>query len=344
MLRRELLVRFLMALRQDRIADAETLIRKFTSSGEVESAALLVRQDQFELARGYGKAGAKTPFLLASITKPMTAAGIMVLRDRNELALDDAVHKHLPQFSGGDRGSVTIRHLLTHTSGLPDMLPENEELRKRHAPLQEFVERACKTPLLFKPGSKVSYQSMGILLASAIAERITKTPFRQFLSREIYRPFGMNQTSLGLGGRRIEDTARSQVPEQTDWDWNSPYWRDLGAPWGGAHANAQDVAKFLEVFRTEGAPVWKPGTTREMITNQTPRHKQTWGLGWRLGPAFGRSCSPATYGHSGSTGTIAWSDPATRTTCVLLTSKPAAQSQKPLIGPVCDLISDSMKS
>jgi CubicO group peptidase (beta-lactamase class C family) len=175
---------------------------------------------------------------------------------------------------------------------------------------------------------------MGILLASAVAERIAKVPFRDFLQKEVFKPLGMSQTSLGLGSRRIEDTARSQVP-QTGWDWNSPYWRNLGAPWGGAHANVQDVATYLEAFQHAKTPTWKPGTNREMITNQTPAHKETYGLGWRL-------YSASSYGHSGSTGTMSWSDPATRTTFVLLTTKPAAESSKVLIRPVSDMISDAI--
>src|SRR5687768_7845343 len=117
MFRREFLAQFLLAIRKDRVAEAEALIKKFTDTGEVTAAALLIRQDRFQLSRGYGKAKAATPFLLASITKPMTAGGVMVLRDRGELALDNPVRKFLPQFSGGDRDLITIRHLLTHTSG-----------------------------------------------------------------------------------------------------------------------------------------------------------------------------------------------------------------------------------
>jgi CubicO group peptidase (beta-lactamase class C family) len=79
-----------------------------------------------------------------------------------------------------------------------------------------------------------------------------------------------------------------------------------------------------------------------MITNQTPDHKQSWGLGWRLN-GFGKACSPSTYGHSGSTGTLAWSDPETGTTFVLLTSKPADQSNRTLINPVSDLVSEAAR-
>ena len=126
---------------------------------------------------------------------------------------------------------------------------------ERHAPLAEFVAAACKTPLLFRPGTKVSYQSMGILLASEIAQRITSLPFREFLRREVFLPLGMRETSLGLGGRRIEDTAQCQVENSNDdWNWNTPYWRDLGAPWGGVHASGGGRLEISEcVFAAERA-------------------------------------------------------------------------------------------
>jgi CubicO group peptidase (beta-lactamase class C family) len=340
MSRRQLLIRFLNAIRRDGIQQAESLVRGFTDKGEVWSAALLVRQGSFEFVRGFGKAGPDAVFLLASITKPMTAAGVMILRDRGELKLDDAVRKFLPQFSGGDRDLITIRHLLTHTSGLPDMLPENVELRKRHAPLGDFVAATCKTPLLFKPGAEVRYQSMGILLASAIAERVTGQPFRDFLRQQVFVPLRMTRTSLGLGGRRIADTQRCQVPEETDWDWNTLYWRDLGAPWGGAHANVRDVDRFLSAFQKPESPILEWGTTLEMIANQTAPLRKPWGIGWMVEPgSFGRHCSPSTFGHWGSTGTVAWRDRDTNTHCVLLTTKPAANSRDGLLGPVCDLVS-----
>src|SRR4029453_4379837 len=105
-----------------------------------------------------------------------TASAVLWLRDRRELALEDPVQKYLSAFRDAGRDAVTIRHLLTHTSGLPDMLPENTDLRRQHAPLSEFVARTCRTPLLFSPGTKVSYQSMGILLAAAIVEKVSGEP------------------------------------------------------------------------------------------------------------------------------------------------------------------------
>lgn len=316
------------------------LLRRATDTGDVAAASLLVRRDGYELVHGFGQATQDTVFLLASITKPMTAAGVLLLRDRGLLAIDDPVRRFVPEFTGGGRDGVTVRQLLTHTSGLPDMLPEDVELRRRHAPLAEFVERACTTPLVGRPGHAVSYQSMGILLAAEIAERITATPFRELLAAEVFAPLGMTGTSLGLGGRRVEDTARCQVREPTGWDWNSAYWRDLGAPWGGAHATVRDVARFLAAFHG-GDTVWAPTTVDEMLSCQTAGHDEAWGLGWMLGTGrFGRACSASTYGHYGATGTVAWHDPETATTCVLLTTRPAAESRDSVLVPVSDLVSD----
>src|SRR6185436_4957263 len=114
-----------------RFEEASRLIRAQTDSGDVAAAVLYVRQAGNELSRAFGAARADLPFLIASPTKPMTASAVLWLRDRGELALDHPVAKYLPAFSGGERGLVTIRHLLTHTSGLPDMLPENNELRRQ---------------------------------------------------------------------------------------------------------------------------------------------------------------------------------------------------------------------
>jgi Beta-lactamase class C and other penicillin binding proteins len=290
----------------------------------VQSGSQIVNQS-------FGKAATpEAVFLLASISKPMTATGVMLLSDRKELSIDDPVQKYIPEFRGGERARVTIRHLLTHTSGLPDMLPENEALRRRHAPLKDFVAGTCTTPLLFSPGTKVQYQSMGILLAAEIAQRITHTPFPDFLQENVYRPLEMRATSLGLGGRSIASTMQVQVEEHNDWDWNSSYWRNLASPWGGAHATAADVSHFLRSFQK----ILKPATAASMITNQTAGLNLPWGLGWKL-----EAKRPGVFGHSGSTGTLAWLDPAKDLSFVLLTTKPAVVSQKLLLGPASDLIS-----
>ncbi len=329
-----------------KLAPAINAVDAATRSGEVWAAALYVRQRNFSFARGFGRARSpETIFLLASITKPMTATAVMKLVELGRLKLQDPVSKHIPEFTGEDRNLITVRHLLTHTSGLPDMLPENTELRKRHAPLADFVAATCKTPLLFKPGAEVRYQSMGILLAAEIAQRITHRPFREVLDTHVFRPLRLRSTFLGLGGRKISDTAECQVPERSDWDWNSPYWRDLGAPWGGAHSTAPEVGRFLEVFLRPRGEVLDPRTAQSMVTNQTLGLNEPWGIGWMVKPGnFGAACSDRTFGHYGSTGTMAWADPETETICVLLTTKPAAQSRDGLLGPVSDAVSRAARA
>jgi CubicO group peptidase (beta-lactamase class C family) len=339
-------------LKRDKLDEAVDRIRRSVDSGETGAVALDVRRGSFRFERSFGKA--KTPdsvFLLASITKPMTATSLMLLVDRKQVSLTDPVRKFIPEFTGGDRDLITVRHILTHTSGLPDQLPENIDLRKRHAPLSDFVAAVCKTKLLFKPGSKVSYQSMGLLLAQEIAQRVTKRPFRDFMRDEVFRPLNMTKTSLGLGGRKIADTMPSQVDsapalygtQENDWNWNSPYWRDLGAPWGGAHSTAGDISKLLEYFLHPNDRVLRPATATQMITNQTEGHQEAWGLGWSLQREnWGRACSPRTFGHYGSTGTVAWADPASGIRCVLLTTKPVDSPRAHLLGPVSDLVSQSL--
>lgn len=323
--------------------DAHRAIAARVASGDVAAAVLLVRHGGAEIAHAYGAANMSTPFLVASITKPMTASAVLWLRDRGRLDLADPVEKHLPAFAGpGDRARVTLRHLLTHTSGLPDMLPDNLELRQRHAPLADFVSRACTAPLAFSPGSRVSYQSMGFLLLGTIAEKLSGRPLPSLLREEIFAPLKMTHTSLGLGGRQIADTAQCQVPAQ-DWEWNSPYWRNLASPWGGAHATAADIARFLEFFTSDAAGPLTPATRREMRTVQTAGLNDTWGLAWKRDPkSFAPACSPDTFGHSGSTGVLAWRDPEADLTFVLLTTKPAAESNRMLIAPVSALVARSV--
>jgi beta-lactamase class C len=344
MTRRDLLSSsFVFALRKGATEEAARLIETRVTSGEVAAAVLHVRNGGNTFERAFGKAPSpEAVFLIASITKPMTVTAVMLMADRRELKLTDPVQKYIPEFKGGGREAVVIRHLLTHTSGLPDMLPENEELRKRHASLKEFVAATCRTPLLFKPGTEVRYQSMGILLAAEIVSRISGKPIADFLKTEVFEPLAMRSTSLGLGGRTIPQTMLSQVPQTSDWHWNSPYWRNLGAPWGGAHSTVGDISRFLHYFDEHRPGVLKRETAASMIVNQNPGLNRAWGYGWMVGSTgLGAGCSQSTFGHSGSTGTLCWLDRQKGTTFVLLTTRPADVSTALLIRPVSDLISQA---
>lgn len=321
--------------RRDGMERAADVLADWAADGRVHAAVLYVRHGGDEFARPFGAAGSvDAPFLLGSISKPMTVTALMSLYDRGAFRLDDPVGTFLPAFSGGARGRVTVRHLLTHVSGLPDQLPENAELRARHAPLSEFVDRALQTPLLFEPGTRYEYSSMAILLATEIARRLSGAELPALFEEAVLRPLGMDHSALGLERLPIESVMRCQAedaapesgagdPAARDWDWNSPYWRRLGAPWGGVHASAPDVGRFLAEFLHRSGKAVRPETAELMTRNHNPEGMTPRGLGFAVGaPAGSPGCSARTFGHTGSTGTLAWADPATETICVVLTTLP----------------------
>jgi CubicO group peptidase (beta-lactamase class C family) len=314
---------------------AEALARA-AGSGQVSAAVLHVSQGDVTFTRSFGKAADEhAMFLLGSISKPISVAALMTLFDKGAFSLDDRLTRFIPQFTGEVRADVTIRHLLTHVSGLPDQLPENDALRSRHAPLSEFVEHAIRTPLHFAPGSRYQYSSMGILLAMRVGEQISGLEVHTLVDRAVLKPLQMNHSVLGLGRFKLEEMVSLQTdraapesgggdPAARKWDWNSSYWRSLGAPWGGAHASAPDIERFLAEFLYERGEVLKPETARMMVSNQNRPGLTPRGLGISVGASAGSpGCSEKTFGHTGSTGTICWADPASRTICVVLTSLPA---------------------
>jgi CubicO group peptidase (beta-lactamase class C family) len=324
------------ATRSEGFDKAAAILSKATGSGQVSAAALFVSRGEKTWSRSFGAADSvDSMFLLGSISKPICMTALMAQFDQGRFRLDDRVSKYLPAFSGDRREEVTIRQILTHTSGLPDQLPENAELRKSHADLAEFVDHAVRAPLSFAPGTRYQYSSMGILLAARIAEIVSSTETRKLVEETVFRPLGMTRSAQGLGAFRIEDFVPLQMdgaapesgggdPSSRDWNWNSLYWRKLGAPWGGTHASAPDVARFLAEFLFQKGAVVKPETAAMMIANQNPQGLTPRGLGFNVGSAAGsRGCSSRTFGHTGSTGQLAWADPATKTICVVLTSLPA---------------------
>lgn len=318
--------------------DPGALLEAEVKAGRLNAAAILVARDgKVVLEKSYGQGKV---FLLASITKPVTATALMVLVERGKVSLNDPVGYYLPEFRGDMRGQVRVRDLLTHTSGLPDMLPDNEALRRAHAPLNEFVKKTFTTPLLFAPHTDFSYQSMGVLLAAEIVERVTGQRLRDFEKKEIFDPLGMKEASLGLGGRKIADLAQCQPGKGTDpkewesWGWNSPYWRDLGVPWGGMHATTRDIFILLQTFLNGGTHnnhrLLSRSTVETMIRDQNGSLGKPWGIGWGLATSsvwsyFGDIVSPRTFGHSGSTGTVAWADPERKLITVILTTRPSAE-------------------
>ncbi len=325
---------------------AASILAKQVEDGPITAAAIVVaRHNKIVLARGFGKethaadapaVDADSIFLLASITKPVTGCALMILVDRGLVSLDDPVSRYIPEFQGGERAKVTVRNLLSHISGLPDMLPENRELRRAHAPLSAFVAGAAKTPLLYSPGTSFRYQSKGILLAAEIVERVTGKRLRDFEKEEIFGPLGMSHSALGMGDWKIEDTVwfedgrNSNRADLERFGANSPYWRDMGHPWGGMHSSALDLAILLQTMLNRGEYAGKRVFSQAAVDAMTRDHNGAlnapWGLGWGLRDSlvwnfFGQLVSEKTFGHTGATGTVAWADPERGLLCVILTNK-----------------------
>jgi CubicO group peptidase (beta-lactamase class C family) len=323
------------ALRTKRWDDAADVLEQAAAGKQVDAAVLHVAQGDESLTRHFGKATSDNAmFLLGSISKPINVTAIMTLFDEGKFQLADRVKRYLPEFKGDGRDDVTIAHLLTHVSGLPDQLANNNDLRQHHVSLADFARHVLRTKLDFAPGSRYQYSSMGILLATRIAEVISGSDILTLVDRTVFGPLGMKHSAQGLGRFKLEELVSCQMegaapesgggdPKAKEWDWNSPYWRKLGAPWGGTHASAPDLGRFLDEFLGARGKAVKPETARLMIRNHNPRGFTPRGLGFGVGKGAGSpGCSAQTFGHTGSTGTLCWADPASDTICVVLTSLP----------------------
>jgi CubicO group peptidase (beta-lactamase class C family) len=343
-----------------RLQRAYDLLERWTDHGEVPAAALCVgRHGRVVAPRFFGrqKADATEPlradslFLIASITKPVTATAIMLLVERGRLTLDDRVADFVPDFAQNGKADVRLRHLLTHTSGLPDMLPSNNRLRAEHRPLSDFVAEICRTPLLFPPGTRVSYQSMGIAMLAEVVHQVAGSSLADYLHAEVFDPLGMADTSLGWNPSkkdRIVPVRISAEQARTDWNWNTPYWLGFGAPWGGLITSPLDFSRICLMMlgsgRLDDVRLLSPVTVRAMTINQVAgmplmaevdRRTRPWGLGWRLNGLghdtnYGDLLGPRSYGHSGASGTLCWLDPETETFFILFTTQPQGDAGRQL--------------
>ncbi len=173
-------------------------------------------------------------FLLASITKPIIYMGALMLMERGGFNLSDPVVRYIPDFAAHHKGQTLVQHLFTHTSGMPDMLDNNAELRRDHAPLKTFIQGAIRdTVPLFDAGTDLSYQSMGTLVVAELVQRLTGQSIADYLQRSIFQPLGLKSSSLGAGTFPRSRLVRVQIPDYqvgSDFGWNSPYWQDFGCP------------------------------------------------------------------------------------------------------------------
>jgi len=180
------------------VAAIDQLVAKTLAETGVPSAEIaVVRNGKLVLNKAYGKANEglpanpTLPYQIASNSKQFTAMALMLLEDEGKLKLDDHVSKYIPGISGGDR--ITLRQLLSHTSGLQDFWPQDysfEDMESATTP-QHIVDKWAKKPLDFEPGTRWQYSNTGYVVAGMIAEKVSGQSLLTYLRRKIFDPLRM---------------------------------------------------------------------------------------------------------------------------------------------------------
>jgi CubicO group peptidase (beta-lactamase class C family) len=180
-------------------AQIDQLVEKTLGETGVPSAEIaIVRNGQLVLDKAYGKANEglaarpDLPYQIASNSKQFTAMALLLLRDEGKLSLDDPVSKYVPGITEGDR--ITIRELLSHTSGLQDFWPQDYMFADMTVPTspQHIVDKWAKKPLDFEPGTRWQYSNTGYVVAGMIVEKVSAEPLLTFLNQRIFGPLGMH--------------------------------------------------------------------------------------------------------------------------------------------------------
>lgn len=309
----------------------EEVAREATPGAAV---AVGVRDREVHLA-GLGKVGwtANAPAVdprttlydLASLTKVLaTASAVMLLVDDGRLGLDDPVSRYLPEFTGEGRDKVTIRHLASHTSGLPPTGRARGTTRARR------IASLLRTPIYFQPGTAREYSDAGYVILWQAAERAAGEPLPRYLQRRLYEPLGMTHTrfSPGLECEACAPTSRLRSQELYRGKPFDPMAQRLDGISGnaGLFSTAADVARFAAMITAGGAlhgvRVLREETVREFT--RLPVGEPAAMLGWETfcGDEESHGCErPVAFGHTGWTGTSLWIDPGSGRWAVLLTNR-----------------------
>jgi CubicO group peptidase (beta-lactamase class C family) len=330
-------------------------MRKYIDAKEIAGAVTLVATpDRIVHLDAAGHAALNPPqsmladaiFWIASMSKPVLATLLLMLQDDGLLSVDDPVEKYLPEFKGlktadGKPARVTIRHLLTHTSGMGEITPKQAHECKT---LADVIPLYVARPVAFEPGSKWVYCQSGINTGGRIAEVVTKEPLEKLMKRRLFDPLGMKDTTFYLTEQQLPRLAKTYRRtgkgdlEETPIGFlngKSPTSTDrFPAPNGGLFSAASDYARFCQMVlrggELDGKRYLKPETVKLMTTIQTGDLKtgftpgNGWGLGWcvvREPQGITGMLSPGTFGHGGAYGTQAWIDPGAKRIYILMVQR-----------------------
>lgn len=286
-----------------------------------------------------------TLFRIASMTKPVTAIGLMMLVDEGRLSVDDEVEKHLPEFRGqmlvADRTkdalilkkpsrNITIRDLLTHTSGLPGLhlMPGLADLyAKRDRTLAEVVMAISQRPLEFEPGSRWAYCNTGIDTVGRIIEVVAGQSYENFLQKRIFEPLGMTDTTFYPSWQQRQRTAtiyglkEGKLVALSDQPICPGENVRYPLPAGGLYSTGADLAKLYQMMLCRGGYQGKRLLSEESVQAMTSLQTREleagfvpgmgFGLGWgvvREPSGVTEMLSPGTFGHGGAFATQGWLD------------------------------------
>ena len=324
------------AMKGDTLDVIDQVIRQAIADGVFSGAAVVVgRRGTIVKLRGYGSTGGApvdprtTLFDIASLSKVVgTVPAAMAMVEDGRMQLGAPLRRYVPQFRGEGKGDVTVRHLLTHTSGLP----AGEWLYPLASP-DAALRRVIRTDLEVRPGVRMVYSDFGMILLAEAVERRAEEPLDRFLARRIFGPLGMENTfylPATEDQQRTVPTARpgNERPYTVDGVVHDGNAYRLGGVAGhaGLFSTAWDLSVYAQTLLNGGAygtrRVLQNGTVAAWIRRQP--NAGTRALGWDT-PAprssAGSYFSERAFGHTGFTGTSMWIDPQRELFVVLLTNR-----------------------
>jgi len=325
----------------------DALIEQAIAEDQIPGAVLLVgRPGGILHFKAYGRRAlepepeAMTPdtiFDAASLTKVVaTTPAVMRLFEQGKLRLNDRVTQYLPEFQGGS-SDITLRHLLTHFSGLrPDL-----DLRPPWSGHDTGIRLALIDEPVAPPGVRFLYSDINFILLGAIVERLSGRGLDEFVSEQVWRPLGMKDTLFRPPAELAGRIAPTEIVEGRLLRGvvHDPTCRYMGGVAGhaGMFTTAADLARFAEMMlgqgEREGVRVFSPAVVEKFTTPQSPPDQPILrGLGWDMDSPYsgnrGELFPLGSYGHTGFTGTSLWIDPVSRTYVILL-----ANSVHPYLRP-----------
>jgi len=324
---------------QAKLAQMDAAVERSVDLGNTPGGVLWLEREGLFYARAYGQRSRvpeelpmtlDTLFDAASLTKVLaTTPAVMLLVERGQIRLDSALKTYLPEFEGDKREQVTVRHLLTHTSGLRPVLPARPDWSGRERALKlAFAEAPVDNP-----GTRYRYSDVNFILLGELVRRLSGKPLNLFVTEEFYRPLDMRDTGFLPAGRLKERIAPTEKRPDGVLHGvvHDPTSRRMGGVAGhaGLFIAARDLARFARMLlndgELEGVRVLSKESVRLMTSVQTPRHLVRRGLGWDIDSPYasprGRHFPIGSFGHTGWTGTSLWVDPFSKTFIIFLANR-----------------------